>query len=182
MAVSMGPANPARSPWLYRSLAGLQTGVLGGAAMYAWLAVSAALTLRSPWRVANLLGSLVAGRPSVPRGFGWVTASGLGLHLALAGLAGILFGLWAGGIRARLRVTLLGIVLSLALYYGAQYWFWRKLGIYIFYYSPPRPALLAHLIYGLALGWLPGRVERIRQAFERRPEIAETASAHDTVV
>ncbi len=178
----MGPAHPGRSPWLYRSLAGIQTGVLGGAAMYLWLALSAALSLRSPWTMANLVGSLVSGRSSVAHGFGWTALSGLSVHLALAGAAGLIFGLWAGGVRNRMRVRLLAIVFALALYYGAQYVFWRKVGVYIFFYSPPRPTLLAHLIYGLALGWTPVRAERIRRVFEGTPEMAETTPAPDAVV
>lgn len=142
-------------------LAGIQTGVLGGAAMFVWLAASSLLDLRSAWAMPNLLGAALSGRPPVERGFGWLTVSGLGLHLAIAGLVGLLFGLAVGGSRNRLRVTLLGIITGLFLYYGSQYVLWRKLGIQMIVYSPPRPTLAAYLIYGLALGCAPAAGARI---------------------
>lgn len=180
----MGPENQGRSPLLFRVLAGIEAGILGGAAMFGWLAVSSLLDLRSAWFVPNILGSSLSGGPVLQRGFGWLTVNGLGLHLAVSGMIGLLFGLAVGDSRNRLRVTLLGIITGLLWYYGSQYLFWRKLGILVMMYSPPRPMLLAHLLYGLTLGLFPACLAAVRWHFNPPAEVAEsaeTAAAPDTV-
>lgn len=144
---------------LPRVLAGIETGVLGGLAMFAWLAFSSLVELRSAWVVPNFLGAVLAGAAPIERGFSWLTVSGLGLHLSVAGAVGLLFGLALADSENRLRVTLLGFLAGLLLYYGSQYLFWRK--GYVLAYLPPRPALLAWLIYGLALGFAPAARRRI---------------------
>ncbi len=179
----MGPANQGRSTLLYRILAGIQTGILGGAAMFGCLAVSSLLGARSVWIMPNLLGSALHGHPVVDRGFGWLAVTGLGLHLAVAGSVGLLFGVAIGDSRYRLRVTLLGIIAGLIWYYGSQYLFWRKLGIFVLFYMPPRPMLLAHLVFGLTLGWFPVALAAVRRHLDL-PEFAqpvETAAPTNAV-
>ncbi len=150
-----------QSRLLPRVLAGIETGVLGGLAMLVWLAFSSSLELRSAWVAPNLFGAVLAGGPPLEPGFSWLTVSGLGLHLAVTGAAGLLFGLALADSPNRLRVVLLGIIAGLLLYYGSQYWLWRKLGRYVLAYLPPRPAFLAWLIYGLALGFVPAARRRL---------------------
>lgn len=182
----MGPGNQGRvSPLTWRALAGIEAGVLGGLAMFGWLAISSLLDLHSIWVVPNLLGSTLSGRPVLQQGFGWPAVVGLGLHLFVAGLIGMLFGLAVGDSRNRLRVTLLGVIAGLVWYYFSQILFWRKLGAFVMIYSPPRPMLLGHLLYGLVLGWFPSGLRSLRNSFlgDGTPpvETHETAAAPDTV-
>jgi hypothetical protein len=178
----MGPGIRGRfSPLLFRALAGIETGILGGTAMFGWLAVSSLLDLRSVWILPNVLGSVLQGRPVIERGFGWLTVSGLGLHLFVSGLVGLVFGLVVGGSRNRLRVTLLGIITGLLWYYFSQYLFWRRLGVLVMVHSPPRPTLLAHLLYGLALGWFPAGLGGLRRHFGGEAPKVETPAVPGAV-
>jgi hypothetical protein len=182
----MGPGNQDRvSPLQWRALAGIEAGILGGLAMFGWLAISSLLDLRSIWVVPNLLGSTLSGRPVLQHGFGWPTVAGLGLHLFVSGTIGMSFGLAVGDSRNRLRVTLLGIVTGLVWYYFSQLLFWRKLGVFVMVYSPPRQMLLGHLVYGLVLGWFPSGLRSLRRSLLGNMvgpvETHETAAAPDSV-
>lgn len=181
----MGPGNQGRgSPLAWRALAGIETGVLGGTAMFGWLAASSLIDLRSAWVIPNLLGSALYGRPVLQQGAGWVTLSGLGLHLFVAGLIGLLFGLMVGDSRKRFRVTLLGVITGLLWYYCSQSLFWRRLGVFAMIYSPPRPILLGHVLFGLVLGWFPSGLRSLGRSLtgnSRWPEQDETAPTPDAV-
>ncbi len=182
----MGPGNQSRgSPLSWRALAGIEAGILGGAAMFVWLAASSVLDMQSVWVVPNLLGSTLYGRPVLQRGFGWVTVSGLGLHLFVSGLIGLVFGLWIGDSRNRLRVVLLGILTGLVWYYFSQVLFWRKLGVFATIYSPPRPMLLGHVLFGFVLGWFPSGLRALRRNLLEETglpqEVSETPTAPDAV-
>jgi len=172
------------SPQISKALAGIETGVLGGLAMFGCLAVSALVDSHSIWMAPNLLGSVLSGQQSLSGGFGWITVAGLGLHFSASGALGMTFGLLVGVGGKRLRVTLLGMLTGLVWYYFSQVLFRRKLGILMMLYSPPQTLLLAHLIYGLVLGWFPNGLRAVRRSFfpETAPaEIAETDAAPDAV-
>jgi hypothetical protein len=170
---------------LWRALAGIEAGVLGGLAMFGCLAISSLLDLQSIWVVPNLLGSSLYGRPVLQQGFGWTAISGLGLHLFVSGLIGMCFGVVIGDSRNRLRVALLGVIAGLVWYYFSQILFWRKLGAFVMIFSPPRPMLLGHLLFGLVLGWFPSGLRSVRRSFlgdEALPvETPETATTPDAV-
>jgi len=166
----MGPGNQGRVSLLFvRALAGIQTGVLGGLAMMSWLAASSALDRQSIWTIPNLLGSVLSGRDVLRRGFGAVTVAGLALHLCVAGVIGSAFGLLVGESRNRLRVALLGILAGLSWYYVSELLFWKKLGALVLIYSPQRPMLLGHLIYGFVLAWHPRGLRGVLSGFQGGP-------------
>jgi hypothetical protein len=182
----MGPGNQGRrSPAWLRALAGIEAGILGGVAMLAWPAVSSLVDLQSIWVVPNLLGSALSGHAVLHRGFGWVTVAGLGLHLFVAGSVGICFALVVRESRSRLRAVLLGIITGLCWYYVSQTFFWRRLGVFVMVYSPPRAMLFGHLLFGLTLGWFPNFLRSLRRVFlpgaEVLVETHETAPAPDAV-
>lgn len=162
----MGPGKQGRvSPLLLRALAGIETGVLGGLAMLGWMAGSSALDRQPVWIVPNLLAAVFYGRDVLRRGFSPTTMTGLALHLFVAGLIGLAFGMAIGESRNRLRVALLGILSGLVWYYFSEALFWRKLGIVATIYGPPRSMLLAHLFYGFVLAWYPRGLDRARRQF-----------------
>jgi MFS-type transporter involved in bile tolerance (Atg22 family) len=152
--------------------------------MFGWLAVSSLVDLRSIWMAPNLIGSTLRGQPALERGFGWATVLGLSLHFAVSGLIGMTFGLLVGNAARRLRVTLLGMLTGLVWYYFSQALFLKKLGVFVTLYSPPRTLLLAHLMYGLALGWFPSGLRSVTRSFlgETAPaEMLETDATPDAV-
>jgi len=180
----MGPENYGRvSTPVLRALAGIETGVLAGAAMFGWLALSALLEFRSIWTAPNLLGSTLIAQATLQRGFGWATVVGLGLHLSVSGLIGMAFGLLVGSSARRLRVTLLGMLTGLVWFYFSQALFQRKLGVFVTLYSPPRTLLLAHLMYGLVLGWFPTGLRSVTRTFfgEAAAQMRETDATPDAV-
>jgi len=179
-----GPENYGRvSAPLLRALAGIEAGVLGGLAMFGWLALSSLLDFRSIWTAPNLLGSTLSGQATLQRDFGWATLLGLGLHLSVSGLIGMTFGLLVGNTARRLRVTLLGMLTGLVWFYFSQALFQRKLGAFVTLYSPPRTLLLAHLVYGLVLGWFPSGLRSVARNFLGEPatQMRETEAAPDAV-
>ncbi|MGC9972571.1 MAG: hypothetical protein ABSE56_18465 [Bryobacteraceae bacterium] len=153
------------SPLLVRALAGIQTGVLGGLAMFGWLAASSAVDRQSIWIVPNLLASVFYGRDVLRLRFSTITVAGLALHLFVAGVVGLVFGMVIGESRNRLRVALLGILSALVWYHFSEVLFWRKLGALALIYSPPRSMLLAHLVYGFVLAWYPSGLRSARRHF-----------------
>jgi hypothetical protein len=153
--------------------------------MLGWLAVSSLVNFHTIWIVPNLLGSALTAHPAFQRGFGWTTVSGLGLHLFVSGLLGMLFGILAGATRRQVRVTLVGVVVGLSWYYASQALFLRRMGVLIAFYSPPRPLFLAHLAYGIVLGWLPSRLRALERALDGGAapplQMTETQPAPDAV-
>jgi uncharacterized membrane protein len=166
----MGPGNQRRvSRLLLRALAGIETGVLGGFAMLAWLAASSALEGQPIWMIPNLLGSVFHNHDILRRGFSWVTVNGLALHFFVAGLIGLVFGVLTGSSRTRLRVALLAIMTGLLWYYFSETLFWRKLGLLARIYGPPRSLLLAHLIFGFVLATYPRSLASLERHFFGEP-------------
>ncbi len=174
----MGPGKQGRvSPLLVRALAGIQTGVLGGLAMIGWLSVSSAVDRQSICIVPNLLASVFYGRDVLRLRFSSITVAGLALHLFVAGVVGLVFGMVVGESRNRLRVALLGILSALVWYQFSEALFWRKLGAMALIYSPPRSMLLAHLAYGFVLAWYPSGLRSARKRFLGEPAPGEGTGA-----
>jgi hypothetical protein len=100
-------------------------------------------------------------------------------------MVGMLFGLAVGDSRNRLRVTLLGVTMGLVWFYFSQAVFWRRLGAFVIVYSPPRPMLMGHFLFGLVLGWFPSALLKLRRGFlgglAPFAETHETAAAPDAV-
>src|SRR5947208_17003817 len=102
---------------LLRAVAGLESGVIGGVFMLAWLAMLSALQGRSVWSVPNLLASTFYGEAALRRGFRWTTLSGVALELVVSVAAGLLFGSAVNGIAGRGRVMTLGFAAGVAWYF-----------------------------------------------------------------
>jgi hypothetical protein len=150
------------SPQALHLFAGLETGVVGGAAMLAWLMLAALLDGRSPWVAPSLLGSLLY-RESPRAAFTVSTLAGLALQFFASGVVGVVFGVLVGDLRNRLRVALLGVLAALVWYYGSQALIWKKLGFLATLYVSPRSLVMAHVLYGLVLGLYPGALQSLRR-------------------
>jgi len=149
---------------VWRALAGIECGVLGGLAMLACWAAGSLWHRQPPWIVPNILGSLLY-HDDVLRGApGVLTLAGAAFHISVAGAIGLAFGLLAGDARNRLRAALLGVLTALLWYYVAEARFWRPLGELALIYNPPRALLVAHLIYGLVLAGYGRALDRLRDS------------------
>ncbi|MGH9718795.1 MAG: hypothetical protein ACRD8O_01165 [Bryobacteraceae bacterium] len=155
-------------------LAGLQSGVLGGFAMLVWLSILSVWNGRSIWAPWNLFASTFFGESALRRGLRWSTLSGASLHLFLAGVLGILFGLGVSGIASRWRVRLLGLLVAVlwnTLWFGSL---WKRLNPFMALYGPDSGLMIAHL----ALGYFLGSFPRYRRRLEAEPvpEVVEAAA------
>src|SRR5437868_15235127 len=111
-----------------QAVAGVESGILGGALMLVWLGLLSFLQGRSVWSIPNLLASTFYGEEALRRGFRWTTLSGLALHLIVSAAAGLLFGLAVSRITSRgRRVMLLGIAAGVVWYFVSLGVFWRYL-------------------------------------------------------
>ena len=147
------------------ALAGLHAGMLGALAMLAWLALSSAFYRRSVWSVSNLFASTFYGEPALRLGFGVTTLSGSALLLLMYSLLGAVFGLAIGGRGSRMQVLLLGVLSAIAWYYFTFGFFWKHVNPLIMLYSPDRPMLLGHILYGGLLGRFRIYVAAVSAAF-----------------
>ena len=110
----MGRTNPSLGlRVLMAALAGLEAGVLGGAAALAMLVLTSFWRREPWWYIPNLFASMFYGAGAARAGFGMVTVSGLALHVTTSGLVGLLFGIAFGGVRSPLRLFFLGIAVGL---------------------------------------------------------------------
>jgi hypothetical protein len=138
-----------------QALAGVESGVLGGAFMLVWLGLLSLLQGRSVWSISNLLASTFYGESAMRRGFRWTTLSGVALHLIMAAMAGLLFGLAVGGIASRSRVMLLGLAAGMTWYFLGLDVFWKHVNPIVPPYFVGNGMLLAHIGLGYFLGSFP---------------------------
>src|SRR5258708_3963216 len=108
-----------------QAVAGVESGILGGALMLIWLGVVSFLQGRSAWSIPNLLASTFYGEAALRRGFRWTTLSGVALRLVMTAIVGLVFGLAVGGVASRSRVMLLGLAAGMTLYFLGLDVFWK---------------------------------------------------------
>ena len=140
---------------VFQAMAGVESGVLGGAFMLVWLGLLSLVQGGSIWSVPNLLASTFYGEAALRRGFRWTTLSGIALHLIMAAMAGLVFGLAVGGIASRSRVMLLGLAAGMSWYFLGLDIFWKHVNPIVPPYFQGGGMLLAHLGLGYFLGSFP---------------------------
>jgi hypothetical protein len=141
--------------WLFRAIAGVESGVLGGLFMLAWLALGSLFQGRSIWSASNLMASTFYGDTALRRGFRWTTLSGVALHVIMTATAGLLFGLAVSGMASRSRVRLLGLAAGMVWYFVTLGIFWRHVNPTVALNSRGGAMFVAHLGLGLFLGSFP---------------------------
>jgi hypothetical protein len=138
-----------------QAMAGVEAGVLGGTFMLVWMGLVSSLQGRSVWSVPNLLASTFYGEAALRRGFRWTTLSGLALHLIMAAVAGLVFGLAVGAVANRGRVMVLGLAAGMVWYFLGPDVFWKHVNPIVTPYFSGGGMLLAHLGLGYFLGSFP---------------------------
>ena len=133
--------------------------------MLGWLALASAFERRSVWSIPNLLASTFYGETALRRDFATSTLSGVALHLLVYAVAGVVFGLLIRDNGNRLRVVLLGMLSGVGLYYLCFGLVWKSVNPLVPLYSPDRPMLLGHLLYGTFLGRFPVYLRAVCRQF-----------------
>jgi hypothetical protein len=150
-------------------LSGLETGVLAVLAMLTWLGVASVWDRHSFWTPPNLLAAAFYGESALRNHFTVQTFSGLGLYLVLYGAFGIVFGLAIRDRNASLRITCLGILAAIAVYYVFFAWIWTRLDPLLVMYTHDRPMFAGHVLFGAILGRYPRNLPRTVQAIGELP-------------
>ena len=146
------------------ALAGMEAGVIGGAAMLLFVFAHSVLRGKAWWSYANLLGSVVYGSSALWRGLGRATLAGIALQLLLGGIAGALFGLCFARTRGRMVSLLLGLSCGVIWFFVTHWVVFRGIGPLVPVYASQPATLLGHMIFGLVLSrtstlyleWPPG--------------------------
>ena len=146
-------------------LAGIQAGVAGGILMLLYFSLQSLMLHKPWWTMANLLGTAVYGQTALWRGLGRATIAGAAFQIIIAGFIGALFGL-ANAYSVRLAnwtsALLVGLASGLASFFLCHDWLYGLISPLIPVYAPRSSALIAHLLFGLALS----RVTSIYRAMQ----------------
>jgi hypothetical protein len=145
-------------------LVGIETGVLGGFVMLAWFALLSSLLGQPWWTVFNLYASEVYSREAVRYGPGWVTITGMAVHLTMAGIVGGIAGFFTPGGR------LFGLAIAGIWYLICYLVLWERIAPAVPVYAHYGVLMSAFFWYGSALGFHP----HLRQKLVRRTLGEET--------
>ena len=150
---------------LWRALAGVETGVVAGAVMLAYLMLDAMLRGVGVWSAVNLFASNFYGTAALGSTFRSTTVAGLAWHFSLSGVLGLAISpaLWLFAQRPT-RCALLGLVLAVSWYYGVVRLLWPQWNPLAGRYQPFPGLLFGHLIFGLAMGSYPKFVADLGEA------------------
>ena len=154
------------SPRVLFLLAGLQAGVAGALAMLLWLALASVWYRRSLWHIPNLLATTFHGEAALRHRFSFSTVSGIALHVLIYAALGAAFALAVQDRWSPARKVLLGIILAVAWYYISFHVLWNSVNPIVALYSPDRPLLVGHIIYGGMIARFPAYLRSLTHAFQ----------------
>ncbi len=146
-------------------LAGADIGVRGGILVLAWLALGSYLRGDPWWSDFNLAGAAVYGSQVFHMGLGWATLAGASLLLCVYAALGILFSLIIPSGAGLLRASTLGVAVAILWHYASESHVWSWISRDFFLYVNAWQLLVANVLFGLCLGWVPRRMSRLRFLF-----------------
>ena len=137
-------------------MAGLQAGVLAGLIALLYLMLDGAIRGRGLWAFANLVSATIYQGRALSNSFRWATLVGMALHLLISGVVGVAFAFVVARFGSKpLRSYLVAACLGLLWYFAACRFLWPKINPAVVIYQPFPGMLLAHLLFGLCMGWAP---------------------------
>ena len=147
---------------LWLLLAGLETGVLAGAAVLLYWILAATLGGEGPWAILNLIGSTFFPARALSAGFSLASVSGAALHVLLSGVVGVVASLILILYAARpVRSLWVGMLIGVIWHLAAFLWIWPLLSSAVVTYAPRPTMLVGHVLFGLGLGLYPFFVRRL---------------------
>jgi hypothetical protein len=161
-------------PWLCRAAAGLDTGLLGAAALLAWL-IAASLAGGLLWfSRLNLAAGPFFGDRVFSSGAGWHTLTGSALLLLIYSLLGAAYAFLPASREGWLNLlTALGY--AGLVHICADAWLWKWLHPFAHHYFAPLAIAPAHLLYGFALWRYPARLRSLALSLGDPSSIAQLA-------
>ncbi|MBM3766407.1 MAG: hypothetical protein FJW32_13545 [Acidobacteria bacterium] len=159
------PPFPEPAP-LHFAMAGLESGILGGALMIGWFALDSLFEHQYWWAILNLWGSAVYQNRVFSMGLGIATVAGAATHFFLHGTAGAIWALAAGRLRNQ-WVHLAASFAAAALWFVTlHYLFWPIVSPVVPRASPMPATLLAYILFGAALSRNPFRANQLHFAWK----------------
>jgi hypothetical protein len=125
---------------------GLLAGLAAGVVMAVYLLITGVVSGEG---IGNILGRFAPGEPTTP-------IAGALSHLAVSAIYGAVFGIISMPLRKRVPAWVAGLVFGVVLFLIAQYALLPGTGSTLLEMSPLNFGI-AHLMYGLVLGWQVGR-------------------------
>jgi hypothetical protein len=160
VTIALAPPPPVPSPSL-RLLAGLESGLLGAALMFAWLLIYSHIDRQYWWGILNLWGAASFGNRSISMGFGIASLAGAAHHLFLHGLAGALAGLAIGRLRGFWLPLAASFAAAFLCFLLAFHVYWPLLAPVVLRVSPQPATAIAYLLYAVALSRASARAFRL---------------------
>lgn len=147
---------------LWLLLAGLETGVVAGAAVLLYWILATTFRGEGPWAILNLFGSTFFPGRALSIGFSQASVSGAALHVLLSGVVGVVASLVLSLCVARpVRSLLVGTLIGMIWYQAAFQWLWPLLSRAVVIHQPFPTMLVGHVLFGLGLGLYPVFVRRL---------------------
>jgi hypothetical protein len=147
---------PASVFLLWRSLAGLQTGIVAGLAVLVFHMLDGVLRAESMWSFPNLISSAFFPSRALSVSLRWETLSGVALHFLISGLLGLVFSIFLARYLYRpFRCRLIALFLALVWYYGACRFLWPAINPAVVVFQPFPGMVLGHVLFGVCMGLYP---------------------------
>jgi hypothetical protein len=147
---------PAAVFLLWRSLAGVQTGIIGGLAVLVFHMLDGVMRGDGLWAFPNLISSAFFPSRALSVSLRWETLTGVALHFLISGALGLLFSIFLARYLYRpFRCRLTALFLALAWYYGAFRFLWPMINPVVVVYQPFPGMVLGHILFGICMGLYP---------------------------
>ena len=149
-------------PTLWLALGAIQTGVVAGLVALSYLALDGLVRGDGPWFFLNLLGATFYPQRALSLAFTTATVTGLALHVAVSGFAGLIFAVVMRPCLAKpLRLLWLGALLGGVWYYVVFRYFWVRVDPAMVLYQPFPGVFLGHMVFGFCMGLYPRFLEQL---------------------
>lgn len=175
-ADSRPPEPPPPPAWLWRVLAGVDTGAAAALILLPWFGLHSRL-LREPWWAKfNLAAAPFFGERIFVMGPGIATLAGASLLFIVYCLLSVAFSLLAGG-RGAFRAFLLAVLWMTAWHLSADRWLWSLLDPSADSWFPWSATVPAHAAMAILLLRCPVRYRRLRALAEPEAASAQPGGA-----
>jgi hypothetical protein len=149
-------------PAIWLALAAVQTGVLAGIVALVYLMLDSLFRGEGPWAFLNLLGATFYPRRAFSIVFSKATIAGLALHVAMSGIAGLVFALLLRRCLSQpIRALWMGSLMGGIWYYFVFRYFWAQVDPALVLYQAFPGVFLAHMVFGFCMGLYPRFVQTL---------------------
>jgi hypothetical protein len=137
--------------------AGIEVSVLGALLALGLMVVLSGFAGMPWYSYGNLIATGVYPPTVLDERTGYWTASGYALAFLYFAVAGAMFALVFRSRRRGVGPHLVGVAYALALFMAGDRYWWQYWSPYLIIYGMHAHLMWGHVVFGVALGWLPAR-------------------------